>query len=622
MPNPERRSGKVNLEKARLIEGEPITFTLKSLTPDGLLQERGVSGVLEEEHKGQFHGDVWFLEKRPWVIKTARPTRMKYGVPVRALRSVNEGLRPFLPQHFETAAQMELIGQKILKLLVEGYLGDKYYVPEAIGYTFLSGIGFGQVVEKVDFRSPHRPAEIERIFKAQHELTEFCSEAGLVELSSQIHERNPLAPPNLAFLEEMQMKEKRSICWLDTLPAIKMRESGYIPPVFFFSFHREICQQTKQEESLPAFNRIHVAKTREFIEQEEVREKMMDNIGRGGLDKLGGWLTLYESILESYDRIRALDMAEQWKEAWRASPDISPPVAERVEHSTLLYTLARVFGINTVMYFLDETYRKWVNEGWLLPERRKEKWKRFKRREIAGLRKDLRIGSEQQLESNWDFVANLAASRSIIIRPWMQRLAFDPDFRDIEKLTRYFVLSGAKEARKNNVISAEELERLENEVSLENLGRKKIAVYSVTFLGQQTIARAADFFEIGNYIAAVSNRAPSQAVIGFLGGWVAPVLARFIYLEGIQRISREDLSTTIRWNFLPKLGHYVGVPDQIAVTLGDRRIREFAFRNRVAKVLSLWPTSGWGTKSELQLWRKIGKKLSSQKLCARRDSNP
>lgn len=605
MPTPERAPERVSFERPFLSEGEPIGFTLKSLTSDGQLKEQEISDVLGEQHQGQFRGDVWFLKERPWIIKTAHSTKTKYGVPLRVIRSVNENLRPFLPQHFEIEAQKELVGQKTLKLLVEGYFGERYYLPEAIGYTFLPGIGYAQVIEKIKFNPPHTPGEIEQIFQAQEELTEFCSEAGLIELSWQIHKGNPLAPPNLAFLEG-----KSRLCWLDTLSGIKMRKSGYVPPVFFFSSQREICRQTEEEgEPLPAFNRIHTFQTRAFIQQEEVEQRIGRNIGQTGLDKLEDWLRLYESILEKDERIRGLSRRQQWREGWKRAPDIPSPIVERVERSGSLYFLARIFGIRTVRYFLDEAYRKWVNEGWLLPKRRKEKWTRFKKRQIITLRQDFRVGPDQQLESNLSFMANLATSKTLIIRPWMQRLAVDPKFRNLEKVARHFVLSGVREAEKNNVVSSQELEELEQAVSLEKLGKKKIGVYLTTFLGQQAIARGADVFEIGNYLAAALNLEPRQALIGFLGGWVAPVLARAIFVFYLQEMTDENLSTVLRWNLVPKLGHYVGVPDQIGATLGDPRIRNLTLRSRLAKILSLWPTSGWGTKSELQLWKKLGLKL-------------
>lgn len=598
MPDPER----AYFQKPLLIEGEPFGFQLVSPRPDGEFREFQVNDTVAGLRQGQFRGDVAVLEDYQGVVKTALPTKSKYGVPLGLLRSVNEGMRPFLPQHFEVAARLECVGQKILRLLVAGYFGMEYYVPEAFGYTRLVDVGWAQVIEKIDFRTPHAPDEIERVFEAQRKLTQFCRKAGLVEFSGQIHEENPLAPPNLVIMRDQKVGgEKEVICWLDTLAGISMRRGGL---GFIFRFHREISRQTLEEGgSLPALNRIHVKVTREFLEDKEIRARVRENIGDEGLEELEAWLQLYVVLGEQDDWLRGLSAKGQWLAAWRESPDVPKGTVEKLERSIPLYLLARLFGIKTVRYFLENEYRRWVNDGWRLPERKKEAFSKYKKRQTARMRRDGRIGPDQTLTSDAVFLSSVMASMVPVIRPGLQRFIFDRDFRERQEVTRYLVLGGARRATKEGAIDQGYFNELEEMVTLDRLEKRELGVYLVAFGGQQVIARVADYLELGNYILALAGKDPNRLIVGFLAGWVAPVVLRTTFIGVLQLVSGVDLSTAVRWSLVPKVGHYVGVPDQLGKALGAPEIRRLAIRSRVAGVLSLWPMSGWGTRSELRLWK-------------------
>lgn len=610
MTSPERTQ-KGTFEKSFLLEEEPIIFVLKSLTPEGLNKEREIKDMIEHVSQGQFRGDVLKLKNSPWVIKTAYPTATKYGVPLRRLRDLHEEFKPFFPQHFESEAKLEHVGQKILRLLLGGYFGGKYYVPDSTGYTVLPGIGFCQVIEKMEFKNPHSPEEIDQIFQAQHELTEFCRQFGLVELSSQIHKENPLAPSNLVLLKD-------EICWLDVHPGIKMNPSGYVPPIFIFPFHRKICRQTIEDgELVPAFNRIHLRVCAAAVEENMAR--LEGNIGQKGLQELTKWMALYGSLLKEHNELSQLPTKDQWVRAWKMAEDVPLSVAEKVDKVPALYLLARIFTIRTVMFFLDNEYRKWVVDGLVLAERRKQSLERFRKKQERALFENERVGKNQRLDSNSSLILNTAAGRifplNFIIRPWIQRLANDPQFRNIEEFARYFVLSGARDAQKNNIISLQELETLRREVNIQKLEPKKLSIYLLTFLMHQAIARGADIYEIGNYLASIiSPEARLQRIaMGFIGGWIVPVALRLAFTKPIELLSKEDLSTAIRWLFIPKLGHYIAIPDQVTVALGNPGIRNFAIRGRIATLTSILPIGGWGTKLEMELWKRFYPKPEGSK---------
>lgn len=584
----------VCFEKPLLVEGEPLSFTLYSLTSNGGLEEREIKTTIEASAEGGFRGNVFFLEGEPFVLKTSRPTKKKYGISFYFGRSLHSGFRPFPFEHFERAVQLEHVGQKILRLLVSGCLGEKYYLPETPGYTSLPGIGFCHAIEEINFTRPHLPDEIERIFQAQEELTSFCREFGLVEISGQIHQDNPLAPPNLVFLED------GTVCWLDTHSGMWMRKSGYIPPIFYIPVFRKICLQTLEDgEEPPALNRIHTAVCTEAIIKH--RAHLEANIGPEGYKKLRQWLALYGSLLTDYDEIRSLSRREQWQRAWREAPEVPGEIIDRIEEYPELYLLARVFGIRTVTLLLDRKYRQWALN---LPERLKREWERTKKQEAARLRQEGRIGPRQEIKSPLGLILNKTARRIPLFPASAQRLINDPEFRSLSKLAGHLFLSGMRNAQKEKVLSISNLEVIEEQL-LEQLTDRRVVALLLTAVLHQAVAQGANYFELGSYLAALVTRRPDKALVGFAGGWAAPVLIRLALTKAIQSLSQEEMPTAFLLTHYPKFGHYAAIPAQLAVDLKNPEIIEYMIRNITAKATSLWPTGGWGTRLELKTWRKI-----------------
>ncbi len=605
-------TGRGIYEKAPLHKGENLVFTVNSLSPEGSCQYQPMAGEIESVDQGQFRGDVIKLSELPWVIKTALPTKSRYGIPLRLLRKAHERLHPFFPRHFEAEAQLEHVGQKILRLLVHGYFGETYYLPDSVGYTFIPGTGYCQVIEKIDgFRPPKTFEEINQIFQAQADLTEFCRQFGLVEPSAQIHQDNPLAPSNLVLIGGNGQKR---VCWLDVHPGIKMRPSGYVVPTFYFPFHKKICQQTaKDGEPAPAFNKIHVSACREAITEENNQVRLIENLGEEGYQELQGWLSLYNALLEKHDWLVELPVKDQWAQAWRESGDVPESVVEKIEESEKLLLLARLFGIRPVMFLLDTQYRLWASHGLFISARREASWERFRKRQVKTLQEKERIGINNQLESNSSLILNTVGGR--IMPAWMQRLTTDPQFRNLEEITRYFVLGGAKNTQKHGAITIEELEKLKKQVSLQSLSRKEMSVYLATFLTYQVIARGADFFEIGSYLSALAlpEARLQRAALGFTGGWIAPVGLRLGATKFIELVSQVDMSTAMRWLVWPKIGHYLAIPDQLtATTVGNRKIRNLIIRSRVSTLFFLMPTWGLGSKFDFRLAKRLSREDKPQ----------
>lgn len=268
-----------HLERAGIIEQEPLSFTVRTVTPDGI-SEVDRTETVEKFAGGGFYGSVVVLPES--VIKTAQPEPFH-----EFLRTINWPT-PFPSRFSESAAQLDQLSGEIFHTLIPRLTKDTITTPAARGYTFLDqGIGFGQVIERVRGRGPtfrDGGAENNKIRHARQQLWDLGVELGL-EPAAQVHPVNPFGKPNLWLGEDGQ------VVWLDYLPAF--RHTIKVRPFFRFPFHKDVQQVFNS--SIPTYNRIHTERVRVAL------DSYRGLFCREDLQRLPELLELYDKIASRFD---------------------------------------------------------------------------------------------------------------------------------------------------------------------------------------------------------------------------------------------------------------------------------------------------------------------------------
>lgn len=228
---------------------------------------------------GGFYGQVIIPLKKDYVVKTTRPDTTR-----ELMRLLNWGLYPFPSQVDKNAAELDHLSTSIIHTVVSRT--TEHYAPFSLGYTHIKGLGFAQVIERINGRPlRYDLGEYEPFKRAQESLKGTGFKYGF-EQSGQPHQDNPFALANLWW-----DLDRKSIIWLDTLPAMPHKPVFGVVP---YGFQTDVRKQFYGDDYLrypPTFNTIHTDLTRQAVEHD-----------RSAYDK-----TTYTELmreLELYDQIQ------------------------------------------------------------------------------------------------------------------------------------------------------------------------------------------------------------------------------------------------------------------------------------------------------------------------------
>lgn len=240
------------------------TLDLKIATLDEHGQTSQLSRIVEIAgvHGGGFRGAVLTLKDESFVIKTTLPLSAWHQL----WRVVNWGFTDLPARFSEVHTQLDLVTAKLIHDALPVVSQGKFYAPDVYGYTKLP-TGYALLVERLSGRPPRFDRkEINEGLDFKQALWEF-TRVGYrlgIEAVSQGHVNNPAAMSNL-WAEEVDGNIQR---WdiFDTAPAIPLR--GFIWPLYYFNFHKEIKQQLYSPDKwkrVTPFNVIHIDMFKEEI---------------------------------------------------------------------------------------------------------------------------------------------------------------------------------------------------------------------------------------------------------------------------------------------------------------------------------------------------------------------
>jgi len=230
----------------RFSKGDNLTLALHTMCPNGSLETQTYQVQVEAVRGGGFVGNVLFFDGLPFVVKTTTSDASHD-----LLRRVNWGVRDFPSQVREIQAQLDHLATDQISAVLSPITHGRYHAPRSYGYTLLDN-GFGQGVERLYGRPPrydNGADEFRRFREAQRELTEIAYRLGLEQVG-QVHPDNPFAMANIWLKQNPNIWD-----WVDTLPAIP--HNGWVWPLFYFRFHREIRNRFYPDTHKVTFNRIH-----------------------------------------------------------------------------------------------------------------------------------------------------------------------------------------------------------------------------------------------------------------------------------------------------------------------------------------------------------------------------
>ncbi|MEK7616522.1 MAG: hypothetical protein AAB414_00515 [Patescibacteria group bacterium] len=516
--------------------GQSLDFTLHTLNPDRsiCLEEKRVE--LSSVKSGGFFGRVLIPEGQDFVIKTSVPDPWHDF-----WRRANWGFREFPSQVSETQAKLDFLATNLIADVLPTITNDRFYAPHSLGYTKLSN-GYAQVIERVNGRGPRFDTadnEYESFRQAQPVLTSTGLNLGL-EHTAQIHTDNPFGMANLWFDEG-----NNQWIWLDTLPAIPHK--GWIWPLFYFRFHKDVRHWFYPETDAMTFNRVH---SDMFLQEIQNSRYLFDeNVYQQVLDSLNLYQVLWEERRHQSKTPRnfgALGLAAL--ESGKILPTTILDIGR-----TLKTTVRAIFDANLRRILVNDLVlagtKKALEEGVISNEE-------YQEAKLAVEDPNPRTISKRTLPVLTGVYGYYQGSSIFLLKP--------------TELASYAYLFGSGLADRLVELDLTPL------LSQENVS-EKLAIFGSTFLAFRVI-----------------------------GG-----LNTYIGTKVLGRLSSMDLDTAAKISVIPIIGSHLAIPAQIGVTAtsGSDLIWHYSVRYLVAKISSIFPPGGWGTQYEGILWRWLGKHL-------------
>src|SRR3990167_2569496 len=163
----------------------------------------------------------------------------------------------------EDAAQSSYLKGRILNAVVPGITSGEVITPQALGYTYIPGQGFAQVLERVDCHSPRlddEGLESQRVREARQLLWSKAEETGIQPLT-HIHPQNPLGKSNF------RVHSDGRLIWLDGRSDIPL--AGAVGRLILphFGFYQDADEKFGKDGRNSAFSEIDAEKIAELIDQ-------------------------------------------------------------------------------------------------------------------------------------------------------------------------------------------------------------------------------------------------------------------------------------------------------------------------------------------------------------------
>lgn len=184
------------------------------------------------------------------------------------------------------------------------------------------------------------------------------------------------------------------------------------------------------------------------------------------------------------------------------------------------------------------------------------------------------------------------------------------DILKIARDPRYLkdlLLSGAREARKQGVITEEEFEKAKIEVEGEN--EKKLTNLQKLFLWYFLSGQAINAIE-GTFYFNAAFFAEDKIATGLMGLFVGRVLPAILnpsstLIAGL--FTGRDLIEAAKFSAIPWAGPLIAVPAQVRKDLNrpDLIMWNTTKRNFIANLSKINPAGGWGTQAEAELWKNL-----------------
>lgn len=516
--------------------GQSLAFTLHTLNPDGSVCLTDKHVEIDTVRGGGFFGRVLIPRDEEFVIKTSVPDPWHDF-----WRRANWGLRNFPSQVSETQAKLDYLATNLIADALPIITDGRFYAPHSFGYIRLPN-GYAQVIERVHGRGPRFDTadnEYEKFRQTQPILTSTGLNLGL-EHTAQIHTDNPFGMANL-----WKDPENEKWIWLDTLPAIP--HTGWVWPLFYFRFHKDVRDWFYPKTNEITFNRVH---SDTFLEEIQRNKGLFDRyVHQQVLDNLNLYQQLWEERQlqgKTPRNFRALGLAAL--ESGKVIPETILGIGR-----TLKTTVRAIFDANLRRILVNDLVlagtKKALEEGVISKEE-------FQEARLAVEDPNPRTNSKRTLPVLTGVYGYYQGSSLFLLKP--------------SELASYAYLFGSDLADRLVELDLTPL------LSQENVS-EKLAIFGSTFLAFRVI-----------------------------GG-----LNTYIGTKVLGRLSGMDLDTAAKISIIPIIGSHLAIPAQIGVTATreSELIWHYSVRNLVAKASSIFPPGGWGTQYEGILWRWLGKHL-------------
>ena len=306
-----------HLRRAGIREGEPYSYTLRQVVPDGnrAIEE---TKTVERITGGGFFGSVVIFPDS--VIKTTTPDNLH-----ELLRRINWPI-PFPSRSNETAAELDYLAGRIIHKVTPVLTGNAIITPDALGYSRLDPkIGYVQHIQRMHGRGPtfkDKGQENKKIQSARQTLWDLNADLGS-EHVAQVHPKNPFGKPNLWISDTGQ------VIWLDYLPAF--RHTGRVRPFFRFPFHYDVQQAFDSDK--PTYNRLYTDTLRKTLAIHGQRFSLEDR------KTIEGLLSLYDERLTRHQAWLDQDPRELFIDDALKRGLISNEYASKLRKSNLSYEL-------------------------------------------------------------------------------------------------------------------------------------------------------------------------------------------------------------------------------------------------------------------------------------------
>lgn len=180
----------------------------------------------------------------------------------------------------EDVAQSNYLRGRILNIIVPELTDGSVITPHALGYTYIEGQGFAQVIERVDSHSPRFDdggLENTKIRQARASLWSQAEKTGIEPLV-HIHPKNPLGKSNF------RVHADGRLVWLDQYTDLPL--SGTIGKLLLpqFDFYSEAIEVFKKDGKNPNFRNLDISSIERLVHERGLSdsEKILELLSEYG----------------------------------------------------------------------------------------------------------------------------------------------------------------------------------------------------------------------------------------------------------------------------------------------------------------------------------------------------